>query len=68
MNFNVDKLCDYSAETLKILHNTGGDDSQASLKLCKALVSSQVDAFNYEIRAYKAAIATKTSRSILLSS
>ena len=59
MKFDVDKFCDYSAETLKTLRDAGGDDSQASLKLYEALVSSKVDAFNSEIRAYKAAIAAK---------
>eukprot|EP00957_Ditylum_brightwellii_P024318 1833864-Ditylum_brightwellii.AAC.1 len=59
MKFNVDKFCNYSAETLKTLRNIGGDDSQASLKLYEALILSKVDAFNSEIRAYKAAIAAK---------
>jgi hypothetical protein len=59
MKYDVDKFCNYSAETLKTLRNAGGDDSQASLKLYEALVSSKVDAFNSEIRAYKAAIAAK---------
>eukprot|EP00957_Ditylum_brightwellii_P023491 1772306-Ditylum_brightwellii.AAC.1 len=27
MKFNVDKFCDYSAETLKTLHDAGGYDS-----------------------------------------
>eukprot|EP00957_Ditylum_brightwellii_P000465 35947-Ditylum_brightwellii.AAC.1 len=59
MKFNVDKFYNYSAETLKTLRNVGGDDSQASLKLYEVLVLSKVDAFNSDIRAYKAAIATK---------
>ena len=59
MKFNVNKFCDNSAETLKPLCDACGDDSQASLKLYEALVSSKVDAFNSEIRAYKAAIAAK---------
>eukprot|EP00957_Ditylum_brightwellii_P015041 1134571-Ditylum_brightwellii.AAC.1 len=59
MKFYIDKFCNYSAETLKTLRDGGGDDSQASLKLYEALVSSKVDAFNSEIRAYKAAIAAK---------
>eukprot|EP00957_Ditylum_brightwellii_P116902 8917715-Ditylum_brightwellii.AAC.1 len=50
MKIDVDKFCDYSAETLKNLYNAGGDDSLASLKLYEALVSSKVDAFNSEIR------------------
>eukprot|EP00957_Ditylum_brightwellii_P149538 11387797-Ditylum_brightwellii.AAC.1 len=59
MNFDVDKFCNYSAETLKTLRDAGGDDSQASLKLYEALVLSKVDAFNSEIRVYKAAIVAK---------
>eukprot|EP00957_Ditylum_brightwellii_P089385 6806176-Ditylum_brightwellii.AAC.1 len=50
MKFNVDKFCNYSAETLKTLHDVGGDDIQASFKLYEALVLSKVDAFNSEIR------------------
>eukprot|EP00957_Ditylum_brightwellii_P152985 11644782-Ditylum_brightwellii.AAC.1 len=57
MKYNVDKFCDYLAETLKTLRDAGSDDSQASLKLYEALVLSKVDAFNSEIRVYKAAIA-----------
>eukprot|EP00957_Ditylum_brightwellii_P164170 12499570-Ditylum_brightwellii.AAC.2 len=37
MKFNVNMFCNYSAETLKTLHDAGGDDSQASLKLYEAL-------------------------------
>eukprot|EP00957_Ditylum_brightwellii_P008772 665086-Ditylum_brightwellii.AAC.1 len=59
MNFNVNKFCNYSTETLKTLRDAGGDDSQASLKLYEALVVSKVDAFNSEIRAYKATILAK---------
>eukprot|EP00957_Ditylum_brightwellii_P057956 4394385-Ditylum_brightwellii.AAC.1 len=59
MKFDVDKFCNYSAETLKTLCTAGGDDSQASLKLYEALVSSKVDDFNSEIRAYQAAIVAK---------
>eukprot|EP00957_Ditylum_brightwellii_P017873 1345883-Ditylum_brightwellii.AAC.1 len=59
MKFDINKFCDYSAETLKTLHDAGGDDSQASLKLYEALVLSKVDALNSEVRAYKAAIAAK---------
>eukprot|EP00957_Ditylum_brightwellii_P141451 10776244-Ditylum_brightwellii.AAC.1 len=46
-------------ETLKTLHNAGGDDNQASLKLYEALVSSILDAFNSEFRTYKAEISRK---------
>eukprot|EP00957_Ditylum_brightwellii_P132921 10135895-Ditylum_brightwellii.AAC.1 len=28
MKFNINKFCNYSAETLRTLHNAGGDDSQ----------------------------------------
>eukprot|EP00957_Ditylum_brightwellii_P145963 11115361-Ditylum_brightwellii.AAC.1 len=59
MKFDVDKFCNYSAETFKTLRDAGGDDSQASCKLYEALVLSTVDAFNSEIRVYKAAIVTK---------
>eukprot|EP00957_Ditylum_brightwellii_P192005 14616862-Ditylum_brightwellii.AAC.1 len=53
MKFDVNKFCDYSAETLKTLRDAGDDDSQASLKLYEVLVLSKVDVFNSEIRAYK---------------
>eukprot|EP00957_Ditylum_brightwellii_P049817 3776971-Ditylum_brightwellii.AAC.1 len=59
MKFDVDKFCNYSAETVKTLRDAGGDDRQASLKLYEALVSSKVNAFNSEIRVYKAAIVAK---------
>eukprot|EP00957_Ditylum_brightwellii_P126333 9631339-Ditylum_brightwellii.AAC.1 len=59
MKFDVDKFCNCSEETLKILCDAGGDDSQASLKLYEALVLSKVDAFSSKIRAYKTAIAAK---------
>eukprot|EP00957_Ditylum_brightwellii_P033997 2574792-Ditylum_brightwellii.AAC.1 len=59
IKFDIDKFCNYSAETLKTLCNTGGDDSQASLKLYEALVLSKVNAFNSDIRAYNAAIVAK---------
>eukprot|EP00957_Ditylum_brightwellii_P143094 10903159-Ditylum_brightwellii.AAC.1 len=59
MKFDVNKFCNYSAETLKTLRDAGDDDSQASLKLYETLVLSKVDAFNSEIRAYKAVIAAK---------
>eukprot|EP00957_Ditylum_brightwellii_P014114 1063992-Ditylum_brightwellii.AAC.3 len=44
---------------LKTLKDAGGDEKQASLKLYKALVSTSVDAFSSEIRAYKVAITIK---------
>eukprot|EP00957_Ditylum_brightwellii_P007762 587237-Ditylum_brightwellii.AAC.1 len=59
MKFDVNKFCNYSAETLKTLCNAGGDDSQATLKLYEALVLSKVDAFNSEVRSYKATIVAK---------
>eukprot|EP00957_Ditylum_brightwellii_P152988 11645183-Ditylum_brightwellii.AAC.1 len=59
MNFDVDKFCDYSAETLKTLWDAGSDDNHASLKLYKALVFLKVDAFNSEIRAYIAVVVAK---------
>eukprot|EP00957_Ditylum_brightwellii_P051524 3906517-Ditylum_brightwellii.AAC.2 len=59
LRFDVNKFCDYAAETLKTLCDAGGDDTQASLKLYEALMSSKVDAFNSEIRAYKATVSAK---------
>eukprot|EP00957_Ditylum_brightwellii_P131231 10008945-Ditylum_brightwellii.AAC.1 len=59
MNFDADKFCNYLAETLKVLWDAGGDDNQALLKLYKALDPPKVDAFNSEIRAYRAAVTTK---------
>eukprot|EP00957_Ditylum_brightwellii_P115379 8799447-Ditylum_brightwellii.AAC.1 len=56
---DVDKLCNYTSEMLKTLHDAGGNDKQASLKLYNALLLTAVDAFSSEIRAYKAAIAAK---------
>eukprot|EP00957_Ditylum_brightwellii_P031306 2373321-Ditylum_brightwellii.AAC.1 len=41
MKFDINKFCDYSAETLNTLHDADGDDSQASLKLYEALVLSK---------------------------
>eukprot|EP00957_Ditylum_brightwellii_P129527 9879774-Ditylum_brightwellii.AAC.1 len=59
LGYNVNKFCDYDVNTLKTLCNAGGNDTQASLKLYEALTSSKADAFNSEIRVYRAAISTK---------
>eukprot|EP00957_Ditylum_brightwellii_P021700 1636710-Ditylum_brightwellii.AAC.1 len=59
LGFNIDKFCNYAVKTLKTLCYAGGDDTQASLKLYEALTSSKVDAFNSDIRAYKAAVSVK---------
>eukprot|EP00957_Ditylum_brightwellii_P051581 3911724-Ditylum_brightwellii.AAC.1 len=59
LDFNIDVFCNYAYEMLKTLQDAGGNDKQASLKLYPALVLITVDAFSSEIRAYKAAIATK---------
>eukprot|EP00957_Ditylum_brightwellii_P195687 14909769-Ditylum_brightwellii.AAC.1 len=49
LKFDVDKFCDYAAGMLKTLHNAGGDDKQAALKLYKALTTTKNDRFNSEI-------------------
>eukprot|EP00957_Ditylum_brightwellii_P060528 4595805-Ditylum_brightwellii.AAC.1 len=59
LKFNIDKFCDYATETLKTLHNAGGDNKQAALKLYEALVTTKNNSFNSKIQAYKAAVATK---------
>eukprot|EP00957_Ditylum_brightwellii_P014008 1056747-Ditylum_brightwellii.AAC.1 len=59
LNFDVDKFCDYAVGALEMLRNVGGNNKQAALKLCKALVTTKNDSFNSEIQAYKAAIAAK---------
>eukprot|EP00957_Ditylum_brightwellii_P147940 11264796-Ditylum_brightwellii.AAC.1 len=59
LGFNIDKFCNYTLETIKTLSDAGDNDSQASLKLYKVLVSSKIDAFNSETRAYKEAVAAK---------
>eukprot|EP00957_Ditylum_brightwellii_P161072 12263442-Ditylum_brightwellii.AAC.1 len=50
LKFDVDKFCNYVAETLKMLHNTSGDNKQAALKLYKALATTKNDSFNSEIQ------------------
>eukprot|EP00957_Ditylum_brightwellii_P142675 10871068-Ditylum_brightwellii.AAC.1 len=59
IKFDMDKFCNYVAETLKMLRNAGGDDKQVALKLYEALVTTKNNSFNSEIQAYKAAIAAK---------
>eukprot|EP00957_Ditylum_brightwellii_P009075 685976-Ditylum_brightwellii.AAC.1 len=59
LRYDIDKFCNYTADTLKTLHDAGGDSTQASLKLYEALTSSKVDAFNAEIRAYKDVVSVK---------
>eukprot|EP00957_Ditylum_brightwellii_P000360 27780-Ditylum_brightwellii.AAC.1 len=59
LGYSVDKFCNYATETLKTLCDTGGNNTQASLKLYEALTSSKEDAFNSEIRAYKVIVFAK---------
>eukprot|EP00957_Ditylum_brightwellii_P096948 7382969-Ditylum_brightwellii.AAC.1 len=59
LKFDMDKFYDYAAKMLKTLHNAGGGDKQAALKLYEALVTTKNNSFNSEIQAYKAAIAAK---------
>eukprot|EP00957_Ditylum_brightwellii_P161466 12293936-Ditylum_brightwellii.AAC.1 len=59
LGFAINKFCNYMSEKLKTLCGVGSNDKQASLKLYKVLVSTRVGAFSFEIRACKAAVATK---------
>eukprot|EP00957_Ditylum_brightwellii_P052549 3984664-Ditylum_brightwellii.AAC.1 len=59
LGFNIDKFCNYALETFKTHQDAGGNDTQTFLKLYEALVSSKIDDFNSEIRAYKAEVVTK---------
>eukprot|EP00957_Ditylum_brightwellii_P169078 12869010-Ditylum_brightwellii.AAC.1 len=41
LGFDVNKFCNYTADTLKTLHGAGGDNTQSSLELYKAFMSSK---------------------------
>eukprot|EP00957_Ditylum_brightwellii_P052376 3972267-Ditylum_brightwellii.AAC.2 len=49
LKFDVDKFCNFTAKTLKMLCNAGGNDKQVFLKLYEALVTTKNDSFNLEI-------------------
>eukprot|EP00957_Ditylum_brightwellii_P032482 2461597-Ditylum_brightwellii.AAC.2 len=59
LEFDINKFYNYALKMIKTLHDAGGKDKEASIKLYKVLNLTKVDTFSSEIRAYEATVATK---------
>eukprot|EP00957_Ditylum_brightwellii_P125871 9594867-Ditylum_brightwellii.AAC.1 len=59
LRFDVNTFYNYATETLNTLCDAGGDYTQVSLKLYKALTFLKIDTFNSEIRVYNTMVFVK---------